>query len=594
MNGINKNMLTLREAYRMSLVIAAHLAGDLKRSLLLFVLSYLAQGLAFSCFYPLFTALFTPRPDLGGALLWLGVMAGLTCLYLVCRWFAHDFDYTGSIVDVAHELRVKLGDRLRRMPLEVLYSRRTGDLNATLAGCVELAVLHMGVVASLMIETLVVPVVVLVATLAVDWRLSLAMLLLFPLAVPIYRWRRRASRREKQEVVQAHADVEVDIVEYTQGLPVLRAVNQTGVRSVRLQDSIATLRRVQTGGLLEATLPSLLMSTLVEIGLLVVLALGTYLVLGGSCTVAALAALLVMVSRLSEPLSIFINVTPVLDLVEASFAQIQELLAVRDLPVHPSAGQPEQYGITFERVDFTYAGERSKALDQISFSLPARSMTAIVGPSGSGKSTLAKLIMRYADPQHGVIRIGATDIRTLSQEALMAKISVVFQDVYLFDDTIFNNIRMGRPDARDDEVEAAASAAFCHEFIRRLPQGYQTRVGDIGGSLSGGERQRISIARAILKDAPIVILDEPTAALDTESEVAVQRAIDTLVCNRTIIVIAHRLTTIMGADNILVIAKGQLVEQGTHGELIAKQGRYHQMWSAQQRVKQWSLRGAEN
>ena len=197
--------------------------------------------------------------------------------------------------------------------------------------------------------------------------------------------------------------------------------------------------------------------------------------------------------------------------------------------------------------------------------------------------------MRHADPQAGRVAIGGVDVRAIPQERLNALVSVVFQDVYLFDDSILANIRMARPDATGEEVEAAARAAHCHEFIARLPEGYATRVGDIGGRLSGGERQRISIARAMLKNAPIVILDEPTAALDTESEIAVQAAIDALVRDRTVIVIAHRLSTITAADQILVIDGGQLVEAGRHGELLARAGRYARMWQAQQASKNWHV-----
>lgn len=227
----------------------------------------------------------------------------------------------------------------------------------------------------------------------------------------------------------------------------------------------------------------------------------------------------------------------------------------------------------------------------MSFTIPAGTLTALVGPSGSGKTTITKMIMRYADPQSGTVKIGGIDLPHISQENLMKNISVVFQDVYLFDDTILNNIRMGNPDASDEQVKDAAKKAFCHAFIRRLPDGYDTQVGDIGGALSGGEKQRISIARAILKDAPIVMLDEPTAALDTESEVAVQKAIDTLVTDKTVIVIAHRLSTVAGAANILVVENGELVEQGNHTALMAGQGRYFSMWSAQQRVKEWNIIG---
>jgi ATP-binding cassette subfamily B protein len=200
-------------------------------------------------------------------------------------------------------------------------------------------------------------------------------------------------------------------------------------------------------------------------------------------------------------------------------------------------------------------------------------------------------MMRYADIEQGTIKIGGVNIKNMHPDDLMKYVSVVFQDVYLFDDTIMNNIKMANPKATDREVSAAANSACCHEFISGLPDGYHTRAGDIGGSLSGGERQRISIARAILKNAPIVILDEPTAMLDTESEVAVQKAIDKLVEDKTVVVIAHRLSTIAGADKIMVMDNGKIIESGKHAELLAREGKYFNMWSAQQSVKSWHIGG---
>jgi len=216
-------------------------------------------------------------------------------------------------------------------------------------------------------------------------------------------------------------------------------------------------------------------------------------------------------------------------------------------------------------------------------------MTALVGPSGSGKSTLARLLLRHFDPQNGHVAIGGVDVRQIAPHQLNALVSIVFQDVYLFDDTVLANIQMARPDATQQEVEAAARMAQCSEFIARLPQGWNTRLGDMGARLSGGERQRISIARALLKNAPIIILDEPTAALDTQSERAVQAAIDTLVREKTVICIAHRLSTIAGADQILVLDGGQLVQSGTHAQLLQQEGRYRRMWQAQQQVKNWHV-----
>ena len=269
------------------------------------------------------------------------------------------------------------------------------------------------------------------------------------------------------------------------------------------------------------------------------------------------------------------------------FAEIMDTpVAIKDapdaVPLQPGPGE-----IRFEKVCFEYPDDHNKVLHDVSLDIRAGERLALVGASGAGKTTVTKLLMRYADPQQGQISIGGVDIRRLTPEQLNSLISVVFQDVWLFDDTLLANIRIARPQATRQEVEEAARAAQCLEFISRLPQGWLTPMGEMGGQLSGGERQRISIARALLKNAPVVILDEPTAALDIESELAVQKAIDNLVHNRTVIIIAHRLSTIAGAGNILVIEEGQVVEQGTHAQLLSHHGRYQALWQAQMAARVW-------
>ena len=283
------------------------------------------------------------------------------------------------------------------------------------------------------------------------------------------------------------------------------------------------------------------------------------------------------------------------DFMEAALERIDDLASVDPLPTLAAQGEFTSFDIAFDDVHFVYNAtantpQQDRVLHDVSFTLPERSLTALVGESGGGKTTITKLITRYADPIQGSIKIGGIDIRTVSAETLMRHISVVFQDVYLFDDTIRDNIRMAKPTATDAEVEAAAEAANCHQFITRLPQGYDTTVGEIGGARSGGERQRSSIARAILKDAPIELLDEPTSALDTESEVAVQRAIDNLVEDKTVVVIAHRLSTVVAADQILVLENGRIAERGSHDELLGvENGRYAAMWAAQQQARRWKV-----
>ncbi len=583
---------SLAQTWRRMQEASGDQVSKLRLCMVVSILSAVVQGLAFACFYPLLDAVLAAPADWHRAFFWLGVLAGCAVLDTFFIWQARNFDYAGPIAEVTHQLRVSLGRQLRRMPLEKLYRRRAGELSAVLAGNVDEVVTPMGMLSSTFLGIIVTPVVAMIATAFVDWRLALSMACLFPITLPLYYWRRRAAGRSFRNLAVAHARTSAELVEYAQGLPVLRATNQVGSRAVRLQGALEDLRDAQKREQLYLVWPGILFSSAVQIGLLVVLSLGVWFIIAGSLNVAALVALLVVVVRFSEPLSLLFGISPVFDYMEAGLERVERLLSVPPLPVADTAKTPDNFEVRFENVSFRYADTNEDVLQDVSFCLPERSLTALVGPSGSGKTTVTRLIMRYADPRGGRITIGGVDVRDMSPKRLMRHISVVFQDVYLFDDSILANIRMGRPDASDSEVEAAARAAHCHEFISRLPEGYRTRVGDIGGCLSCGERQRISIARAILKDAPIVILDEPTAALDTESEVAVQKAIDTLVRDRTVIVIAHRLSTIAGADTILVIEDGAVAQSGSHAELLEREGRYRSMWEAQQGAKNWHFSSA--
>lgn len=270
-----------------------------------------------------------------------------------------------------------------------------------------------------------------------------------------------------------------------------------------------------------------------------------------------------------------------------SARRIADLFDEQPLPEPVMSQTPSSMEIVFDHVCFGY-GEQM-VLHNLSLRIPAQAITALVGPSGSGKSTITRLIARFWDVDTGEIRLGGVPLTAMTSDDLLAKISIVFQDVYLFHDTIAGNIRMGKPDASDAEVVAAAKAAACHDFIMSLPQGYDTVVGEGGSTLSGGERQRISIARAMLKDAPIVLLDEATASLDPQNEVLIQQAIASLVAEKTVVVIAHRLASIMNADHIVVLEDGRVAEQGTHTQLMQRNGRYAALWHEQQQAESWQL-----
>lgn len=571
-----------RDTYRRLLRSAGSQAGRLRASLCLLLLAAVCQGLSLACIVPLFVHV-TRGDPWRVALAWLAAFTLLAAAAIVLRWRAQGFDYRGHMARATHELRVLLGEQLRRMPLEALQAHRTGGIAAKLLGGVDEQMNYALTVINLILGAIVTPAAAAVALLAWDWRLGVALMLVFPAIVPLYRWRRPALDRGHDATGRANETLNAELLEYMQGLPVCLATGRAGAANERLRAGFEQLEQLQREHHRRGAKPSLMVAAIVESGMLAILGCGMLWVTQGSLAPAALGAVLVLVARFAEPLATFVNFTTVLALIEAALARIEELRAVAPLPQWPAqGGLAGPADIRIEGLEFRYAGGTAAALRDIDLDLPARGLTALVGPSGSGKTTLTRLLMRHADPQRGAIRIGGVDIRSLPPADLNRLISTVFQDVHLFDDSVIGNIGMARPEAGEAEVRAAARAAHCLDFIERLPQGWQTRLGEAGGKLSGGERQRLSIARAILKDAPIVILDEPTAALDTESELAVQAAIDTLVAERSVIVIAHRLSTIVAADRILVFEDGRITQRGTHAELLAQPGRYRRMWQAQQ------------
>ncbi|MBN3122691.1 ABC transporter ATP-binding protein [Pectobacterium brasiliense] len=542
-----------------------------------------AQGLALACLFPLLSA-FTHAAASREIAMWLVLMTFLSLLTLALRWYGQGFEYRGQLAAATHELRMRLGEQLRSMPLTTLQSARAGDINALLLGSVDENLNYMLAIINQLLLAIVTPVVIALVMLMVEWRLGVSLLLIFPAIALLYRWRRPAFAHTMQALAEANQQTSADIVEYVQGLAVLRTSCQQAERTSALRQRFQHLQQIQTSAHRSGAKPGAVVASVVELGLQGVLILGISGVVVGAWDIAIVAAMMVIVVRFSEPLATFVSYTAVLELINTALRRIDDLLAIEPLPVHRPVDVPLTYAVTFEQVSFRYANEAEAVLDSVDIALPEKGMTALVGPSGSGKTTITRLLMRHADPQRGRVCIGGVDIRHIPTREVNRLISVVFQDVYLFDDSVLANIRMARPDASDAEVERAAEAAQCLDFIQRLPQGWQTRLGDIGGRLSGGERQRISIARALLKDAPIVILDEPTAALDTESELAVQRAIDRLVQDKTVIVIAHRLSTIVGAHRILVVENGGISQQGTHNELLHAEGRYRALWNAQQSI----------
>ncbi|MFL1706308.1 ABC transporter ATP-binding protein [Campylobacter sp. MOP7] len=587
----NVKFASIKELYNMFLEIAGSYQKEYKNSLYSGVIAIATQAVLLCLFYPLLV--FAYHGDKSSLNFVALSMVALLIVFMIAKFKSSYYDHAGTFVDVGYDLRLKLGKKLTSVPLESLAKYKTGELNAVFASNVDSAVMFMNMIPLMFLEPILICSFVIIATIFANFKIALILIFILPLVIPLYKLKRKMAVEDKKIFTDANATLESSIIEYIQGIGVLRSVNLIGKNSQKLQKEIANVRQIQLNEMKGSNLPTLLTGSLIIFTTLIAVFTGVYLNINSEISLGLFAALLVILPRLNEPFSILLIVASVFDLSENGFRRTKEILNMKELEFYPPIAIPDKFDIEFNKVDFAYFGADKNSLNNVSFKIPAKSMTAIVGASGSGKTTAIKMLMRYSDAQKGEIKIGGTDIRHIKQEELMKCLSVVFQDVYLFDDTVLNNIRMGRANASDEEVRNAAKTALCDEFITRLPDGYETRVGDIGGNLSGGEKQRISIARAILKDAPIVILDEPTAALDTASELAVQKAIDTLVKDKTVIVIAHRLSTIVGADQILVFDNANLVEKGSHEELLSYKGRYYNMWQAQQNVKIWHAKNKD-
>ena len=550
------------------------------RSLIYTVISSCLFGVSLVLLYPLFAAL--EAKNITATLTHLIIVVVLLVGSFIFKVLCERYDADGYSTLAVTELREKLGNKLRNISLDYLSQFRSGEINHLMMQSVNEAAVFTFMLLNIIITGVVIPLSAAIALLFFSWQLSLMMLLVFPMAIPLYLWRRKAYRRGFSILAEANAKLKGEAVEFVQGLDVLKSTGQTEEKMtefVKVTTDVANILRIGTK---KGEKPNLIITIVIQAGLILIISLGAYLVNAATISYLLLACVLLIVARSTDVLNFFVQMSSMLESLVIGYEKLQELLNAPSLPEKKAEIMPGHYNIEFERVNFSYRGQDKYVLNNISLHIPEKALTALVGASGCGKTTITKLILRFADVVSGSIKIGGIDIRDMSQRQLMSLVSVVFQDVYLFQDTIINNIRMAKLSASDEEVIEVCKQANCHEFIQNFRDGYQTQLNDIGKSLSGGERQRISIARAILKNAPILILDEPTAALDTENELAVQKVINKLVQGKTVLVIAHRLSTIIGAKQIVVIDKGSIVESGTHQQLLQQNGIYKEFWHLQQ------------
>ncbi|MGH1600786.1 ABC transporter ATP-binding protein [Campylobacter majalis] len=580
-----KSILSL---YKTFLQISANHEKAYKKSLFSSILAILFESAFLLCFFEFFIALTQNNHKI--LTIVLVIMSVAFLLFMVFKFKSANYDHGGVFIDVGYDFRKKLGKKLTNLPLQTLTRYKTGELNAMLSSSVDEAVMFMNMIPSMFLEPVIIAISIFLVSLFYAPYLSLIVAIAFPIAFWLYKLRRKLAIAEKDEFIKANAKLESQIIEYIQGIGVLRSLNLVGANSKNLNKSIENVKLIQQKAANISALPTIAFG-FIGIGVMMIaLCVGVYLNQAELVGVGVVIAVLVISSSVIEPMSVLLPVASLFDLIDMAFKHTNEILNLKELQTSKPHSVPKNFDIEFDDVSFAYEKSNANALTNVSFKIPQNSLTAIVGASGSGKSTITKLLMRYADCDQGSIKIGGIDIKNIPQNELFKLLSVVFQDVYLFDDSIKNNILMANLNADENAVKQAGISANCDEFVSRLKDGYDSVVGDMGKNLSGGEKQRISIARAILKGAPIIMLDEPTAALDTQSEAGVQKAINALVKDQTILIIAHRLSTIMKADQILVFDKSRLVQKGTHDELIKDTtGKYYQMWQSAKSAKSWKI-----
>jgi ATP-binding cassette subfamily B protein len=543
----------------------------------------LLEGLCIAAPYGVI-ALFLPDmlgSSLSEALFWH--YYALILLFLGLRAFFAHKGYGGGMragYEAGTAVRLNLGEHLRKLSMGFFNDRNTGELANRLfenVGMLEMMISHFFTQAVAYLST---SLFMLIIMFFIYPLMTLVMLLPLILALPLLWGLLKMVGREGEKRIQKIDVANSYILEYLHGITVFKSYNLTGLGFERLAKALEELKAFSIRFEIKGFAVVLSYSALLETGFVLLIMVGIRLVQGGDMDLAALTVFLILSLRFYRPLHRFAENAALTRYAYTGAKAINEVLEVEEIPGGSSSANISKFDIRFDKVSFGY--KEKKVIHDISFTAGEHSMTALVGPSGSGKSTLTRLIARFWEVDQGSIMVGGNDIRTISPDVLLGHISMVFQEVYLFNDTVYNNIRIGKDSAEPEEVTGAARIALCHDFIEALPHGYDTVIGEGGATLSGGEKQRIAIARAILKDAPIVLLDEATASLDPENDRLIQAAIDRLVRSKTLIVIAHRLHTIMAADRIVVLGDGEIMQTGTHPELIAQKGWYADMWREQQ------------
>ena len=533
------------------------------------------------------------KPFTGGNVSWInmwlyfaGGIAGAVLVFL-CSKNDYKKTYVVSYME-SENARTSLAEHIRKLPMSVFNSKNRSELTTNMMGDVATTEHVLSHIYPQMISNMITIIVVCVMFAFYDWRMALAIFISVPVAFLIIFASKRIQEKLGRKHDKAKLEASQQVQEYIEGIKVIKACNLDGEQFEALENALRTMKKLaikmEFGSGVFVTGAQMILQS----GIGITVFTGTSLLMSGKIELVPMLLCLTIVTRIYGPILTELTLLPELFYHKIAIKRMRTLMSIK--PMEGDEQKPvKEYDITLNNVSFRYNDQGEDTIKSVDITVPAGGVTALVGPSGSGKSTVSRLIARFWDVDEGSVKIGGIDVKELDPEHLMEYMSFVFQDVVLFNDTVYNNIKIGNMDASEEQVLEAARAARCDEFANKMPNGYNTMLGENGSTLSGGERQRISIARALLKDAPIVLLDEATASLDPESEAYIQEAISRLIMNKTVLVIAHRLRTIETADKIIVLDEGKVVEQGTHKDLMKKEGLYRRLYSIQQESLGWSV-----
>lgn len=537
---------------------------------------------------------------LGGELVLFGISLNfiqsfwlLTCVIVITfiiRYYSFIVSHLGAF-KLETILRKNLTGRLAEVPLGYIITTGTGSLKKVLLDDVKSLHVFVGDSTPMIGKSVITPVVSLIVMVAIDWRIALVAVGVLILGMILMYSATKDDAEHRENYEKSQSDINKAVIEFVQAMPVVRTFDDGSTSSKRYNAALEQYRHYTKTWLNLTALPGkiglIILSPLPT--LLAIIGVGMLLVFNNQLNLAGFIAVIMVSTGLAETLMPLMWFNQALKKAQASAIRIQEIDNLPILSKPKQAKTPNKYDITFSDVSFSYNNDHIYSLRNINFSVQEKTTTALVGPSGAGKSTVARLIPRFWDVTEGSISIGGVDIREMDSEVLMDTVSFVFQDTFLFNDTLAGNISIAKTNASMEQIIEAAKAAQIHEFIMSLPNGYETMAGNRGANLSGGQKQRITIARAILRDTPIIVLDEATAFADPENEEEIVKALSNLMRNKTVIVIAHKLSTIKDVEQIIVFDKGELTESGTHEELVKSESTYARLWKNYILAQDWDV-----